>query len=160
MPQILNTQNFTVSAGGATFTINATDSYAEYVIGGSAALASNNSVVFSGTAILNMNVKVRYEAVCTDAGGSVVVLGTTLDSTQIGKLLFIDCNYNGSSWDVQVYADASQAGWITSGDFAAGSVDTAALASSAVTTAKIAANAVTSSKMEAIADSTVLGIIS
>lgn len=150
MPNIINTQIFTVNAVGATFTINDYDTFAEYVIEGTAALVANNSVIFSGTPLLNMNVRIRYEAICTDAGGTVTILGAVLNKTQMGKPCFADCNYNGVSWDVQVYADASAGNWIVSTDFAPQSVDTAAIAN----------NAVTHTKYQKIADQTFLGNVS
>ena len=150
MPQLINTQTFTVNAAGATFTIYDTDTFGEYVISGAAALVANNSVIFGGTPLLNMNVKVRYEATCTNAGGTVTILGTVLNNTQMGQPCFVDCNYNGASWDVQVYADASSTGWIVSTDFAPQSVDTAAIAN----------DAVTHIKYQPIADQTFLGNVS
>jgi hypothetical protein len=150
MPKIINTQIFTVNAAGATFTINDYDTFGEYVISGAAALVANNSVIFGGTPLLNMNVKVRYEATCTNAGGTVTILGTVLNNTQMGQPCFADCNYNGASWDVQVYADASSTGWIVSTDFSPGSVNTAAIAN----------NAVTHAKYQTIADQTFLGNVS
>lgn len=150
MPNIISTQIFTVNAAGATFTINDYDTFGEYVIEGTAALVANNSVIFSGTPLLNMNVKIRYEAICTNAGGAVTILGTVLNKTQMGKPCFADCNYNGASWDVQVYADASASNWIVSSDFAPQSVDTAAIAN----------NAVTHIKYQQIADQTFLGNVS
>ena len=150
MPNTINTQYFTVNPAGATFTINNYDTYSEYVIEGVAALVANNSVIFSGTPLLNMNVRIRYEAVCSNSGGTVTILGTVLNNTQMGKPLFADCNYNGSSWDVQIYADASASGWIVSSDFAPQSVNTAAIAN----------NAVTHTKYQTIADQTFLGNVS
>ena len=150
MPNIINTQYFTVNPAGATFTINDYDTYSEYVIEGVAALVANNSVIFSGTPLLNMNVRIRYEAVCSNSGGTVTILGAVLNNTQMGKPLFADCNWNGSSWDVQVYADASASNWIVSTDFAPQSVDTAAIAN----------NAVTHTKYQTIADQTFLGNVS
>ena len=150
MPNIINTQYFTVNAAGATFTINDYDTYGEYVIEGVAALVANNSVIFSGTPLLNMNVKIRYEAVCSNSGGTVTILGAVLNNTQMGKPLFADCNYNGVSWDVQIYADASASNWIVSTDFAPQSVDTAAIAN----------DAVTHIKYQPIADQTFLGNVS
>jgi hypothetical protein len=150
MPQVINTQNFTVNAAGATFTVDDTDTFSEYVIGGAAALVANNSVIFGGTPLLNMNVRIRYEATCTNAGGTVTILGTVLNNVQMGRPCFADCNYNGASWDVQVYADASSTGWIVSTDFSPSSVNTAAIAN----------NAVTHAKYQTIADQTFLGNVS
>ena len=150
MPNIINTQIFTVNSAGAIFTINDYDTFGEYVIEGVAALVANNSVIFSGTPLLNMNVKIRYEAICSNSGGTVTILGTVLNNTQIGKPLFADCNYNGVSWDVQVYADASASGYIVSTDFSAGAVNTAAIAN----------NAVIHAKYQQIADQTFLGNVS
>ena len=157
MPQILNTQNFTLNAGGATFTVYDTDSFAEYVISGSAALTSNNSVVFSGTPILNMNVKVRYEGTATNAGGSVVIFGTTFNSTQLALPQFVDCNYNGSSWDVQIIPDFSVDGQVNSAAIVAGAVGASKIASNAVETAKINASAVTYAKIQNVSDARMLG---
>ena len=150
MPQVINTQNFTVNAAGATFTVDDTDTFSEYVIGGAATLVANNSVIFGGTPLLNMNVRIRYEATCTNAGGTVTILGTVLNNVQMGQPCFADCNYNGTSWDVQVYADASSTGWIVSTDFSPGSVNTAAIAN----------NEVTHAKYQTIADQTFLGNVS
>jgi hypothetical protein len=150
MPQLINTQTFTVNAAGATFTINDYDTYGEYVITGVAALVANNSVIFSGTPLLNMNVRIRYEAICSNSGGTVTILGTVLNNVQMGRPCFADCNYNGASWDVQVYADASSTGWIVSTDFSPSSVNTAAIAN----------NAVTHAKYQTIANQTFLGNVS
>lgn len=157
MPQVITTKNFTLNAAGATFTVYNYDTFSEYVIGGSAALASNNSVVFSGTPILNMNVKIRYEGAATNAGGSVVVFGTTFNSTQLGLPQFVDCNYNGSSWDVQISPDFSVGGQVGSADIAAGAVTASKIASNAVETAKINAKAVTYAKMQDVTDARMLG---
>ena len=157
MPQVINTAYFSLNAAGATFTIYDTDSFAEYVISGSAALASNNSVVFSGTPILNMNVKVRYEGTATNAGGSVVIFGTAFNSTQLALPQLVDCNYNGASWDVQISPDFSVGGQVNTADIAAGAVTASKLASNAVETAKINAAAVTYAKIQNVTDARMLG---
>ena len=119
-----------------------------YRITGSAALAADNEfVMFAGQPTpLGLTYIFDYEATCTNAGGSVVILGRTLTNIELAHPQVITCIYDGSAWGVNVTTPNVVGGFdgqfiapnsIPNTAIPAGSIDTTQLANQAVTFTKI-----------------------
>ena len=93
--------DFVIDIAGDTFTIDPLETYYEYVISGSGAIAADNDVVIASP-ITNMVVRIRYVGSCTNAGGTVVVLGRALSDIELAHPQDITCTYTSAAWSVSV----------------------------------------------------------
>jgi len=170
MPRRLSIQEQEILAGGGTISLSTTEYVDIYRIysTGTVTLTSNVTIQASGTPELGMEYIFHYVADLDYASNKFTVFGADIPPTLQDKELFIRCYYTGSAWEVVILPDFDGSSWITgsmitaltltSGLYAAQSVDTAALkdanvtsaklASSSVGTSNIIANAVTIGKLE------------
>lgn len=128
------------------FTVN--DPTVDFDIVGTGAIAADNTIATDGSLTLleGMAFTFNYLASCTNAGGSVVILGRTLTDIELQFPQVITCIYDGSAWNVNVTTPNNVGAFdgqfiapnsIPNTAIPAGSIDTTQLASQAVTFAKI-----------------------
>ena len=136
-----------------------TDPYELYLIQGSTIAIGNYALVPTGTPSLGLTYKFKYKATLdiTTNSKTFSLFGTNITQEQLNKNWSAECYYNGTSWDIILDMDFSEAGIISSTNLqsniintlnlANGSVTTPKLANLAVTDAKLASDAVTTSKI-------------
>ena len=136
-----------------------TDPYELYLIQNTAIAIGNYAIVPTGTPSLGLTYKFKYKASLdiTTNSKTFSLFGTSITQEQLNKNWSAECYYNGTSWDIILDMDFSEAGIISSNNLQAniinsttlanGSVTTPKLANLAVTDAKLASDAVTTSKI-------------
>jgi hypothetical protein len=107
-----------------------------YMITESKTLTSNYVLTFSGNLFKGMFIRIDWKAVCTPNGNTVTICGEVIPSTYLSKLFYLECYYNGSSWEVNMFIDTAQTNVIDGSSVIDGTIGNAkisALAASKLT---------------------------
>jgi hypothetical protein len=107
-----------------------------YMITGTETLLSNYILTFSGNLFKGMFIRIDWKAVCTPSGNTVTICGEVIPSTYLSKLFYLECYYNGSSWEVNMFIDTAQTNVINGSsviDATIGNAKISALAASKLT---------------------------
>jgi len=126
-----------------------TDPYELYLIQGTAIAIGNYAIVPTGTPSLGLTYKFKYKASLdiTTNSKTFSLFGTSITQEQLNKNWSAECYYNGTSWDIILDMDFSEAGIISSNNLQANIINSTALANGSVTTPKLANLAVTDAKL-------------
>lgn len=126
-----------------------TDPYELYLIQGSTIAIGNYALVPTGTPSLGLTYKFKYKATLdiTTNSKTFSLFGTNITQEQLNKNWSAECYYNGTSWDIILDMDFSEAGIISSTNLQANIINSTALANGSVTTPKLANLAVTDAKL-------------
>ena len=126
-----------------------TDPYELYLIQGTAIAIGNYAIVPTGTPSLGLTYKFKYKASLdiTTNSKTFSLFGTSITQEQLNKNWSAECYYNGTSWDIILDMDFSEAGIISSTNLQSNIINSTALANGSVTTPKLANLAVTDAKL-------------
>lgn len=126
-----------------------TDPYELYLIQGTAIAIGNYALVPTGTPSLGLTYKFKYKATLdiTTNSKTFSLFGTNITQEQLNKNWSAECYYNGTSWDIILDMDFSEAGIISSTNLQSNIINSTALANGSVTTPKLANLAVTDAKL-------------
>lgn len=100
MAHLIYKQTTTLTMAVVNVVLPVTDPYDVYevVTSGPTAILGTSTFTSSGTLVEGVSFKFRYKANVTS--GNVSFMGVTLPSHLRNKDCYVDCYYNGSSWDV------------------------------------------------------------
>jgi len=79
-----------------------------YMITGTETLLSNYVLTFSGNLFEGMFVRIDWKALCTPSGFTATICGEAIPSSFLSKLFYLECYYNGASWEVNMFIDTTQ----------------------------------------------------
>lgn len=106
----------TITNAGGTVNISLQSLHDIYVLRGTATLVAGFALATADTPKLGITLRIMYRAVVTTAGANTVsIFGTALSYQQSLRNQDITAYYNGSTWEVTVASDFSQAGIIQVG---------------------------------------------
>lgn len=136
-------KTITILAAGATTILPVTDITDIYDIkasGGTVILVGNVSIASSGTPVVGTTFAFLMGGGFTLGANTFTIFGTALTTAQCLYKQKVLCYYNGSSWDVYIDSDDSDASDdINGADIVALSIPTAAIAANAITLGKLVA---------------------
>ncbi len=93
-----------------------------YMITGTETLLSNYVLTFSGNLFEGMFVRIDWKALCTPSGFTATICGEVIPSSFLSKLFYLECYYNGASWEVNMFIDTTQTSVIDGGSLIDGTV--------------------------------------
>lgn len=130
-------------------TLNITDPYDIYEIGGSAIATGNYALVATGTPQVGTTFVFEYYGTLdiTTNSKTFSIFGVSLTQNQLNNKLEIACRYDGSAWKVKIVGSLDQ-DIIESSNLAPDAVDTNAIEDGSITESKLANLSVSTGKVQ------------
>lgn len=143
MPKYNTIEVYTILAAGATKSFDIADNIDIYEIdadGGAVALAGNMVFNSTGTAKKGMLFTFHYGGGVTIGGNTLSFFGVNLTAAQALGEMLITAYYNGSTWEVKLFADVTSGlAEISGNNIVDDTITTAKISNSQITLAKNAA---------------------